>query len=563
MNKKRISIFISILLVICISLIEFNVYAQNIESEGVFVNKPDVTFCIKGDESEQDIKDILLNNETLNLNEIKYFDMDSNSTEAYVLVDVSGSMNKVAVDSIKDTLIEYAETFGDDDRFVLYTVGNNATKILNGGESDDEIENAIKGITKTWEDSSLYNSLNDIYDEALYSTNYDRKLVLAVTDGKNWNNKTGYTKVLNKYNTHSLPLYSLVYNINNSSSSNDYTDLVEESGGSYLPYTGVDGNEQLKNLIDNYINNVTVVKCRGQNNIIDSAVNNNVLNYTIGDEKVHISNIAVENYQSDDISPKVSGDITYDKNKSAFVINFSENVEVDENNISIVQDKKNITISKCDVENNTLYIFPKGDVYSGKYMFNLSGVTDNSTEKNKLQDSTIEQSVKATNPAFKVLKGYWWISLIVIFLIAIYLILLLLKKKKNVRTIKEIFETQIEEEKVEVKHTQVVKHQYYTDAAQQSGNLSMLVEIGSNRQRVDIVVVSSVIVGRSAQCDISIEDAKLSRQHFAIEVVNGKFAVSDLNTTNGTYVNGIKISSKQLVMPGDKIAAGTSLFIML
>lgn len=71
-------------------------------------------------------------------------------------------------------------------------------------------------------------------------------------------------------------------------------------------------------------------------------------------------------------------------------------------------------------------------------------------------------------------------------------------------------------------------------------------------------VVSSVIVGRAAACDICIDDTKLSRQHFAIEYEQGFLFLTDLQSKNGTMLNGIRIGSRQKLTSGDKIFAGLS-----
>ena len=48
----------------------------------------------------------------------------------------------------------------------------------------------------------------------------------------------------------------------------------------------------------------------------------------------------------------------------------------------------------------------------------------------------------------------------------------------------------------------------------------------------------------------------MSRQHFSIEATNGDLYIADLNSTGGTYLNGVKISSKQKINKGDIITAG-------
>lgn len=90
--------------------------------------------------------------------------------------------------------------------------------------------------------------------------------------------------------------------------------------------------------------------------------------------------------------------------------------------------------------------------------------------------------------------------------------------------------------------------------------LMPVIEFVENGKKVQKnVVTDCVIVGRSKQCDVSVDDDKLSRNHFMLVRTDGKFEIKDLNSANGLIVNGKKV--KKAVLTGnDKIVAGTSSF---
>ncbi|WP_343210201.1 DUF6382 domain-containing protein [Anaerolentibacter hominis] len=52
-----------------------------------------------------------------------------------------------------------------------------------------------------------------------------------------------------------------------------------------------------------------------------------------------------------------------------------------------------------------------------------------------------------------------------------------------------------------------------------------------------------------------LDDCTISRQHAKLEEEGGKLYITDLNSTNGTYVNGIRLTQqeKQLLQPGDQV----------
>jgi len=67
-----------------------------------------------------------------------------------------------------------------------------------------------------------------------------------------------------------------------------------------------------------------------------------------------------------------------------------------------------------------------------------------------------------------------------------------------------------------------------------------------------------IIMGRSAEAGLQIEDDGISRKHAKVQVgSDGKFQVVDLGSTNGTYLNGAKVNVA-LLADGDKIQIGTN-----
>jgi diguanylate cyclase (GGDEF)-like protein len=78
------------------------------------------------------------------------------------------------------------------------------------------------------------------------------------------------------------------------------------------------------------------------------------------------------------------------------------------------------------------------------------------------------------------------------------------------------------------------------------------------------------IVGRGSQADLILRDEIASRQHAEImqQCLEGncvEYYVNDLGSTNGTFLNGAKVTSQQLLQDGDKIKIGNHLmkFAML
>jgi pSer/pThr/pTyr-binding forkhead associated (FHA) protein len=68
----------------------------------------------------------------------------------------------------------------------------------------------------------------------------------------------------------------------------------------------------------------------------------------------------------------------------------------------------------------------------------------------------------------------------------------------------------------------------------------------------------SLIVGRDPVSDITINDPEISRQHARLTRVAEGFLIEDLGSTNGTFVNGQRLSSEPvLLQPGQAVNMGS------
>ena len=64
-------------------------------------------------------------------------------------------------------------------------------------------------------------------------------------------------------------------------------------------------------------------------------------------------------------------------------------------------------------------------------------------------------------------------------------------------------------------------------------------------------------LGRSSANELCYsEDAGLSRQHMVLERTGEIWTVRDLNSKNGTFVNGVRIDAAHPMGPNDRITAG-------
>ncbi len=68
------------------------------------------------------------------------------------------------------------------------------------------------------------------------------------------------------------------------------------------------------------------------------------------------------------------------------------------------------------------------------------------------------------------------------------------------------------------------------------------------------VLSGEMLVGREVDCHISLPSRHVSRYQAKLQVTALGVVVEDLHSTNGTYVNGRRISSPRLLSPGDEVS---------
>jgi pSer/pThr/pTyr-binding forkhead associated (FHA) protein len=70
-------------------------------------------------------------------------------------------------------------------------------------------------------------------------------------------------------------------------------------------------------------------------------------------------------------------------------------------------------------------------------------------------------------------------------------------------------------------------------------------------------------VGRSAECQLALDDPLVSRRHALLVVVNDGVTIEDLNSRNGVMVNGRRIVGRTPLAAGDKIVIGSQELTLL
>ncbi|MBX3181836.1 MAG: GGDEF domain-containing protein [Polyangiaceae bacterium] len=96
----------------------------------------------------------------------------------------------------------------------------------------------------------------------------------------------------------------------------------------------------------------------------------------------------------------------------------------------------------------------------------------------------------------------------------------------------------------------------------ESAGAACLVVIVGSKIGLQIHLDRPVVMGRDPSCDIHFDSDLISRQHARVESFAGYYQLQDLGSTNGTFVNDVKVQHHRL-RDGDRVGVGKVLLKFL
>ncbi|NDC54271.1 MAG: FHA domain-containing protein [Planctomycetia bacterium] len=85
----------------------------------------------------------------------------------------------------------------------------------------------------------------------------------------------------------------------------------------------------------------------------------------------------------------------------------------------------------------------------------------------------------------------------------------------------------------------------------------LIVASGKSAGRAISIRRSPLLIGRAEDCDVRPLSEDVSRRHCAIHVGPADAWAEDLNSRNGTFVNGVRITEKTRLSDGDVVRVGS------
>lgn len=484
---------------------------------------------------------------------ITNFEESGEGIHYIVLLDNSGSVDKKQLKNVRQELGRWEKELGEQDQLTVYTVG---AKKKNGTKTKVKQISAIRPGAKY---TVLYRSINEILaEEAAVPM---RTVLLLITDGEDDSEgkDNSIENTVRNVKNASIPVYGILLkntlsNQNKKKMKATENEILADQRGDYET-CGSPG--QVAGAF-RYIKKVI----RKQTYIVTFRAADNRKFDGISKIKISTAENALEgiiDYSKntpDQEPPYIAGDITK-TGESAIRFSLCDNSGIvkgaDEKENYIVKSIKEgqeapdaeaktwaVKSVHYNAGTNEVEITFEDQLLTGKYHISFQNITDGSQEKNALSEQR-EFSFDGLDPAGETAKelarDYWWILVILAVVMIGVIVIIVIKRRKPV--IIQEGTTAQEAALPDTKRIRLI----ITDRAGQVKEVEWNVE-------------GSIFIGRSEMCNIFFDDDRLSRQHFAIEVTKVACYIEDLETTNGTFVNGVRLNTRRMLLNNDVITAG-------
>ena len=614
MGKKYIKKMISFIAAAVLVLTAFNgvmtvnTYAANdslvsAEIEQIYAKMPDVKVYVpveKYQEMSLDNLSVYLENEQLKCTNIEKFGESGQHIDYYFLIDISISIPAERFQGMKSAVLDFRRNMDEKDRLTVITFGKEVKNVYCSDEKEKDLTNIINNLRSNENGTSLFSAL--AYTARLSDSNtddqYKRKECVLFTDGYDFSvgeetaNET--INLLNKYN---LPVYSVALISNRDDEVKELGALSRTTGGTINRVTVEKDCKTVLNEILGQINNSMVISLSASSNNVSNKISQ--ISVKFKDENItKTKDVFLSRWQPDKVEPKIIKAALDGEDKIS--ITFSEDVLNADKAASYTVTNKDkneaLKITAVSYSNNTAVITLDDPVIKGTYSIAGKGITDHSMEKNKLSEvfEVKLDGVEEESPLLMII--ILSASAAVMILLIITIIILAKGKSKSKNTVplpiyrnypndlpqppqnpnpiptptpnyhNETLPDNSKNDPTVIEHIAVRRElesdkQYVVNIEPPKIKTIMLhigVVLGSGeKQSFDAELAESLVVGRSKVCGLKINDPYIARVHFVLEQKDGGIYVTDLKSTNGTSLNGIKLTESRRLHQNDVITAGT------
>ena len=553
-RRKRIGKIIGLLLTGMCLMLPFNVYAQSCEIEQISLHMPDVRVYYRSDQQEQNYE-AYLGGEALNYDKSAQFRELNEGVDYYILLDISASIPDSQFANIKDGIINFISSKGEKDKCVLLTFGDESNVVLNGSENPQDAAAVVQGLQNKDMETVLFQTLvktADMIDQAA-QTEEKRRVIITITDGEDCvTGQATSNEAVSELNHKGIPMYAMAVDVGKEEYINSFGELARNTGGTLSIFnsgTCLDLMNQIRNTVqDSY-----VAFFHSDTNVASNTREDLTVKF-LDQQVTDTKEVIATRWIPDTEAPQV---VQWEKEgDNELKLTFSEKVLNADNlaDYKVERDGEAVAVDSVFYsEKETPYavLTFKDKLYTGNYQINFSGITDCSMEKNgitNMDSFDLDGAKKGKSTTFWIIL-IAGIAAVVVVGVVIVVVVTYKKVKKNKGVI------YVDGKATLASNVDVKQHVSVVNLPQKTVTFLMKDQI-NGKCELKVTINGSAMAGRSDDCDIYFDDPKMSRQHFALETDGNDVYITDLESSNGTLVNGVRLNRRRKLLPNDEITAG-------
>lgn len=508
----------------------------------------------------------------------KYKDVEDSHIRIYFVLDSSTSVSEAQFKAIKKSLLFLAKNKRAQDEITIVSIGGGAGTLLTAEKSYDKVKATLDSVVQT-KSTNLYEGLQHLadviredQDTFIKEDQNVRQIAYIITDWEEVKKNGGESsrqEAMTELQQAGVPLQGYCLKTAKKKLQDDMGEFIRKTGATFSFYKGPTSadNDLLVNYYQQCMEDQTVhvrfssSQTFSEPKTVELKIADNAVKTV---NKKAIENVYLSVAKNDNEAPEVVSVKEDKESKDAITITFNESVlnADNKNNYIISRDgKENYAVSEVNYDQDdgvyeaTLILNKK--LVKGKYTIKMKNITDATDQRNPIADNWTGnlEGQGIVQQIFSFLGKIWPVLVFVIIAIILLVIYLTVKRHKGLMVVDDKIVTGDNvSEKVHISNDENRTKYIAVDIHGSKGIT----------KQINLQVNDSAMIGRSASNTIYFDDLNMSKQHFAIVVEHGQVYVQDLDSANGTYINGVRIQplTNTTIQPGDVIRAGNSTMTM-
>ena len=563
-----------------------NTAEQTARLEQVVLYMPEARFYFGGErEAKAEELRAFIGDEELSFVSLERFSRTDGGICYYVLLDVSASITKEEFSGIKEALAGFAEGLSERDRMVLITFGEQVQTIFT--EDGAALKNGsarekILALENTDQKTLLFEAIDRMAELSDGGTARSgmRRAAFVITDGEDIaRGKATRQEAERTLKESGVPVYGFTVSGAGKEAEDAFGEFSRESGGTLTILEPGQEAEGLAAVKERLMNSWEAVFEADSNRVANGMVNVS-LEFTDTGEKKQTQ--AMQNrWQADEEAPVVLE--AFPEGEKQLRVTFSEAVTgadaAEHYELSAADGQILVPVYASAQEGGTEAVLTFDALPAGAYELHCTGLKDVSMEENEMDcvfsvlvegQAVQAETAVSTEAEGSVPAGYAAAGGAALVLTVCLFVLLIGKKRAKKRRENAGQEGRDKEagnraggsEKNAAAPDGVVgvglqPNRRVKVERRDLEELTVHFQARGQKDEIDVVVQKSMIVGRSAACELSFDDPALSRQHFSLEISEGGLWIRNLSQSGFTLVNGVKLQEKAVrLRSGDWIGAG-------